>query len=356
MLETMTYKSTNGARTLKYLLVPYIKARIASDYFKPLICYLYTDWECNIDCHYCFQHDNKLPGMTLETAKSSIDWLKEAGCRVLALMGGEPTIRKDFLVEVIRYGAQNGFFVYLPTNGYLLDKAYIDAIGEAGVGTINLAVDCVAPRKGLPKALLAIEPQFRYMLEKRKKYGYIPFFNINICRTNIKDVKLLTEIAHQNFIGTDYHLDEPPQGFVNVDNFKHQDDGLYITPDKYDEVDELLDWLIEKQRQGWPMVNSITHLETFKNRMRGRVDLWGCRAGQSAALIRTDGTLAPCFDLMCHEEDWGTIGNPKFDEERLDVIKEKCGPHCSSTCFYNISHYYNPRWIPQWIWKNILVG
>jgi len=356
MLETMSYKSTNGARTLKYLLVPYLRAQVNPEYFKPLICYLYTDWQCNIDCHYCFQNDSNLPGMTLETAKSSIDWLKSLGCRVLALMGGEPTIRRDFLIEVIHYGAENGFFVYLPTNGYLLDKSFIDEIGKAGVGTINLAVDCVAPRKGLPKALLNIEPQFRYMLEKRRKYGYIPFFNINICRTNIRDVKLLTEIAHQNYIGTDYHLNEPPLGFVNIDNYKHQDDGLHITPDKYDEVDDLLDWLIEKQKQGWPMVNSVAHLEAFKDRMRGRIKPWGCRAGQSAALIRTDGSLAPCFDLMSYDEDWGSIWEPKFEGEKLDVIKEKCLPKCSSTCFYNISHYYNPRWIPQWIKKNMIVG
>jgi hypothetical protein len=34
------------------------------------------------------------------------------------------------------------------------------------------------------------------------QYQYLP--------TNIKDVKMLTEIAHQNRIGTDYHLNEPP--------------------------------------------------------------------------------------------------------------------------------------------------
>ena len=91
-----------------------------------------------------------------------------------------------------------------------MDRDFIDEVGRAGVAAINLAVDCVAPRKGLPKALLNIEPQFRYLVAQQKKYGYIVFLNINICRNNIKDAKLLTEIAHQNHIGTDYHLNEPP--------------------------------------------------------------------------------------------------------------------------------------------------
>ena len=46
---------------------------------------------------------------------------------------------------------------------------------------------------------------------------------------------------------------------------------MSIGPDQYDEVDGLLDWLIEKQKQGWPMVNSIEQLKAFKERMRGRM-------------------------------------------------------------------------------------
>lgn len=107
--------------------------------------------------------------MTLETAKSSIDWLKSVGCRVLGIMGGEPLMRKDFILDVISYASKNDFFVYLPTNGYLMDKEFIDEMGKAGVSMINLAVDCIKPRKGLPKALMQIEPQFRYLVEKQKK-------------------------------------------------------------------------------------------------------------------------------------------------------------------------------------------
>lgn len=294
--------------------------------------------------------------MDLETAKNAVDWLKSIGCRVVALMGGEPLLRKDFLLEVVRYGAENGFFMYLPTNGYLMDKSFIDDIGRAGVAAINLAVDCVAPHKGLPKALLAIEPQFRYLVERQKKYGYLLFFNINICRNNIKDVKLLTEIAHQNRIGTDYHLNEPPQNFVNMDHYRHHDDMLSITPDQYSELDELLDWLIDKQLQGYPMVNPIEHLSAFKERMRGNIKPWDCRAGHNGALIRPDGTLSPCFDMIFYDHDWGRIWDPKFDEEELRSLKKKCLPLCSSTCFYTMGHYYNLNFFPQWIRKHIRMG
>src|SRR5271157_2455769 len=101
-MNTIYYKSQNGLRAIRRWIIPYLKARIHPQAFRPLLCYLYTDWQCNIDCHYCFQYDNHQPGMSLETAKSAIDWLKSIGCRVLAIMGGEPLVRKDFILEVLR--------------------------------------------------------------------------------------------------------------------------------------------------------------------------------------------------------------------------------------------------------------
>ena len=350
---TLRYKGSNGLRAVRCWFFPYINTRLREHEFRPILCYLYTDWQCNIDCHYCFQYDNNRPGMDLETARNSVDWLHSLGCRVLALMGGEVLIRKDFILEVIEYAAAKGFLVYLPTNGYLMDNAFIDDAGKAGVAAINLAVDCVAPKKGLPKALLNVEEQFRYLVERQNQYKYILFFNINICRTNIKDVKMLTEIAHQNRIGSDYHLIEAPVSAANVDFYKHRDeDDLHITPDDYDDLTGLLDWLIEKQRQGWPMVNSIAHLESFKQKMRGEMQPWDCRAGHNGAFIRADGTLSPCFDQMSSERDWGRIGEPKFDPVKLSAMKEECVKECSSTCYYTMGHYYNPRWIAQWIRKH----
>lgn len=356
MLAELGYKWNNGTRAVRRWVVPYIYSRIYSSEFRPVLCYLYTEWKCNIDCHYCFQYDNDREGMSLETAKASLDWLKSVGCRVVPLMGGEPLLRKDFILDVIRYGNDSGFFMYLPTNGYLLDQSFIDEMGRAGTAAVNLAVDCVAPRKGLPKALLAIEPQFRYLVERQKKYGYLVFFNINICRTNIKDVRLLTEIAHQNHIGTDYHLNEPPHSFTDQEHYKHKDDGLFVTPDKFEEVDRLLDWLIEKQRKGWPMVNSIEHLESFKRRMRGDVGEWDCRAGMNGALIRPDGSLSPCFDMICHDQDWGRIWEPRFDHQALSALKEKCQSLCSSTCFHTMGHYYTLRSLSEWVRKHMRVG
>lgn len=357
ILATTRYKANNLIRAFQKWIIPYVGSLIYNDRLRPVLCYLFTEWKCNINCHYCFQFDNQsAANMSLEIAKSSIDWLKTLGCRGLPLMGGEPLLRPDFVLRVIEYATRQGFLVYLPTNGYLLTKDFIDDAGKAGLAAINLAVDCINPKPGLPKALMNIEPQFRYLVEKQKNYGYILFFNINITSKNLKEVKLLTEIAHDNEIGTDYHLNEPPQSMVSIDHYRHLENELWIQPDQFEEVDQLLDWIIHKQRRGYPMVNSPAHLEAFKKRLRGNTGMWGCRAGKNGILIRPDGSLSPCFDLITLNHDWGAIWNPRFDPQELARIKEQCMPKCSSTCFYTMAHYYNPRYVLKWVKKHGMVG
>jgi MoaA/NifB/PqqE/SkfB family radical SAM enzyme len=99
-MNTLHYKTTNGVRAIRRWVIPYLQSRIRASEFRPVLCYLYTEWNCNIDCHYCFQYDSHGAGIDLETARSAIDWLKSIGCRVVPLMGGEPLLRPDLVVTL----------------------------------------------------------------------------------------------------------------------------------------------------------------------------------------------------------------------------------------------------------------
>jgi len=356
--KTKLYYFNNFCRAYRSWFVPYIKGKVKSGSFKPVLAYLYTDLDCNLNCRYCYSQGRHIPGMSMETAIKAVNWLESIGCRVLAYMGGEPLVRKDFIIELTRYAAKKGFFVYLPTNGFLVDEAFVDAIGKAGVATINLAVDVVEPKPGLPKALNSIRDQFEYLIAKEKEYGYILFLNINITRKNLEDVKILTEIAYKRGIATDYHINEPPP--IRYEDFKHHDDGWWITPDEYEKVDELVDWLIEKNRLGYPMVNSIEHLMAIKDFIRGKLKPWNCRAGELTMVIRLDGTFAPCFEMYGSSENWGSLDEgPKFDPERLKKLKSTCNTHCLSTCNFQAYHYsksfiYSLQWVVKHAYSDIL--
>ncbi|MDT8068573.1 MAG: radical SAM protein, partial [Terriglobia bacterium] len=137
-------------------LFPYIRSRVTAGDFHPLIAYLFTEFKCNLDCHYCWAFDNRVKGMTEDTAKRSIDWLHGTGCRVLAYMGGEPLLRPDFIHRITYYAAKKDFWIYLPTNARLLRTDVIDKLADAGMSTFNIAVDAFDVKEGLPKALVPI--------------------------------------------------------------------------------------------------------------------------------------------------------------------------------------------------------
>lgn len=329
---------------------PYLKSRLLPGDFHPIIAYLFTEWKCNLDCHYCWAFDNHVKGMTEEVAKRSIDWLHSTTCRVLALMGGEPLLRPQFVHKVIYYAAKKGFWVYLPTNGRLLRPEVTDRLADAGVAIVNFAVDAVDVKPGLPKALNAARKQFDYLIKKQYRYGYSVFFNMNICRNNPEDIQRLTEIAHEVGIATDYHINESPM--LEQPQFKHVDENsTFITKEDWPKVDALIDWLIEKNKSGYKMVNSVKRLQDMKAFMRGKVEPWNCRAGQNNVIIRVDGSLGPCFPMYSATYDWGTIENPKFEVKQLDAMKTQCQTQCFSTLNHNLGYCYDDARAIKWVFK-----
>lgn len=335
--------------------VPYLKSRVLPGDFHPIVGYLFTEWKCNLDCHYCWAFNNEVKGMTEEVARASIDWLHSTTCRVLALMGGEPLLRPGFVHKVVDYAARKGFFIYLPTNGRLMPPKVIDRLADAGVNTFNVALDAVDVKPGLPKALAPIRAYFDYLVKKQYRYGYTVFFNINICRNNLDDVRELTEIARAHGISTDYHINETP--LIEQEHFTHLDDNpTYIRPEDHERVDEVIDWLIDKQRSGYSMANSTERLAQMKQFMRGHMEPWNCRAGQNTLIIRVDGTLAPCFPMYSATHDWGTVGEPRFDTAQLDEMKQSCMTHCFSTLNHIVGFCYNDGRVIRWLMKQAAHG
>jgi MoaA/NifB/PqqE/SkfB family radical SAM enzyme len=342
------WKAEHIYRTMKGWMFPYFKSRLLPGEFHPIIAYLFNEWKCNLDCHYCWAFDNSVKGMTEDIAKRSIDWLHDTGCRVLALMGGEPLLRPDFAHKIVYYAAKKDFWVYLPTNGRLLRPAVIDRLADAGLGTVNLAVDAWDIKPGLPKAIVPIRSYFDYLVRKQYKYGFSVFLNINICRNNLDDVEQLTELARDHGIATDYHVCESPM--TEQPHFKHlEGNETFIREQDMPMVCELIDRLVARQRAGYKMVNSVERLLQMKDFIHGELNDWNCRAGHNSLIVRVDGTLAPCFPMYSASYDWGTIGDHKFETRQLREMKKSCQRDCFSTLNHILAFCYNDGRVLRWL-------
>jgi radical SAM protein with 4Fe4S-binding SPASM domain len=114
--------------------------------------------------------------------------------------------------------------------------------------------------------------------------------------------------------------------------------------------------VIDKHKDGYKMPNPVFHLRMMKKLMRGKVDAWPCRAGENSCIIRTDGTLAPCFPMYSSTYDWGVVADHKFEKSQLDEMKKECSQHCLSTCNYILSYCYDQTRVMKWLAKQALRG
>ncbi|MGA8308182.1 MAG: radical SAM protein [Candidatus Acidiferrales bacterium] len=360
-------------RIMRGWLFPYIRSRVLPGDFHPITAYLFVEYKCNLDCWYCWAYDNKVRGMTEDVARRSIDWLYDHGCRVLALMGGEPLLRPDFAHKVVYYAAKKGFWIYVGTNGRLLRPDVADRLGDAGVGIFNFALDAWDEKPSLPKAVVPSRKHIEYLMKKQYVYGYMIFFNINICGNNTQDVRQITEYARENHIATDYHINETPM-LEQDEHFKHlSDNPTYIRPEDWPEIDSLVDWIIEKNKAGYQMVNSVQRngdgtgtngdiakriagMPGFVQDDNGELHFaeWNCRAGQNNVIIRTDGTVAPCFPMYASTFDWGNIDDHKFEANQLAGMKKTCQEHCFSTLNHNLAYCYNDARVIKFVWTNLV--
>jgi MoaA/NifB/PqqE/SkfB family radical SAM enzyme len=383
-------------RSMRGWLFPYIRSRVLPGDFHPITAYLFVEYKCNLDCWYCWSYNNQVKGMTEDVARRSIDFLYDNGCRVLALMGGEPLLRPDFVHKVVYYAAKKGFWVYIATNGRLLRPEVADRLGDAGVAIFNFAVDAWDEKPSLPKAVVPVQKYIEYIMKKQYVYGYMVFFNINICRNNTEDVRKITEYGRAHRIATDYHINETPM-LEQDEHFKHLNDNpTYIRPEDWPKIDSLVDWIIEKNKAGYQMVNSVQRLQEIKAfiRMASGADLkrlgwngdgsglsedlsdrlaqtpgivqddngelhfaeWNCRAGQNNVIIRTDGTVAPCFPMYGASYDWGNIDKHKFSDGQLESMKKTCQQHCFSTLNHNLAYCYNDSRVIKFVWKQLITN
>ncbi len=184
---------------------------------------------------------------------------------------------------------------------------------------MTLPVDGVDEKPGLPKALNPIRPCFDDRLKKQRRHESTVVLNINITRINREDVKMLTEIGRDHNVMTDDHINEAPM--IEQDHVQPlADNRTYLRPEDSPRVDDLVDDLIDKSRQGYTRVNPKNHLAAMKDLLRGQMTPSPCRAGQNSLIVWTDRTLAPDSPVYSVTHDWGIIEDVRGGAARRDEV------------------------------------
>lgn len=78
---------------------------------------------CNLNCSFCIHNKRKVRDMSFDEYKIIVDKIKEHTKEIYLHVLGEPLIHKN-INEFIDYANDNGLFVNVTTNGYLINNIY----------------------------------------------------------------------------------------------------------------------------------------------------------------------------------------------------------------------------------------
>jgi len=125
-------------------------------------------YRCNLDCIHCYCKGSEDKGKELTTGewKEILDEIHQEGCVWLALTGGEPLIREDFL-EIYAYAKEKGFIITIFTNGCLLTEEIINYLKKSPPYCIEITLNGIT--KNTYEAITQIPGSFSKAIEVIQK-------------------------------------------------------------------------------------------------------------------------------------------------------------------------------------------
>ncbi len=102
---------------------------------------------CNLRCLHCHVSAREaMPDeLSVQEAMRAIDELANLGTEALIFSGGEPLLRKNFVLTLAEYCDDLGIITAVLSNGLLLDHKVALELKEAGIKAVGIPIDSVRP-------------------------------------------------------------------------------------------------------------------------------------------------------------------------------------------------------------------
>ena len=105
--------------------------------------------KCSYRCHHCYEHsnlneDNKV---SLSTLKKVIRQLQETGTSIITFSGGEPMLRYDGILEILKSADTSKSDFHIHTTGFGMTPAKADALKKAGLQAAGIGLDDVSTER-----------------------------------------------------------------------------------------------------------------------------------------------------------------------------------------------------------------
>ncbi len=271
-------------------------------------------WEftlkCNLNCLHCGSTagEGRREELNEEEALNLCEDLKKAGCLSVALMGGEPFLRKDFW-QVAKRIRELGMELSVITNGTVFTESTFSSLKELSPRAVSVSLDAASPeihdkirgRKGAFK-------KTTLFMEKALEKGLPLSVITTLHKLNIKELPALRDMLKGRKIAWQIQTAGAEGGRFSKE--------LLLEEDEFYSVG----MFIESSRRNYsakelPVIGA--HDIGYNSALLRNTSLFkkwpGCQAGISVLGIRSNGDILGCL----------AINDDRFVEGNARKIKIK---------------------------------
>lgn len=292
----------------------------------PALVYWDITAECNLRCVHCYNFDERTREKELSTeeVKRTLEEMSAFGVGRISFSGGEPLMRKDFLVIASHAGSLGFSYVGVSTNGTLIDR---DIARELKAAKLHVQVSIDGDVAEIHDTIRGVKGAFDGAIRAirlLKEEGIDP----SVCTTAMKlnvdriphIIKLMEDLNVKNY---------RVQGVMPMGRGRTNEEKIMLIPSR---MKNLVKYLESKN------IKISSYGFTLKSPLEQPVDFsmsGACSAGSSRCSITAEGNVVPCTffggmngeNLRDHTFPWiwqnSTLLN-YFRTIRLNEIKGPC--------------------------------
>ena len=295
---------------------------------------LIITFKCNFKCQACsiWKKNNFNELLEEQWLKISADLKKTFKKETyIEINGGEPLLRKDLALRLIKNLKEYFLQVALNSNGSLIDEKTVQELEEAGLDLIKISFYSL--NKEINNSLRGDERAYDQALQAIKLLSQSKIkveVGVLVTAKNIKELPILIKYldALNNVKVSLQSLDES----VEAEGSKNKTRSSLLTdlwPEESD-VKKFFGWVLENQTNIKNSLDNIKVIEKYylnpKNVLKYR-----CFAGQRNCVIYPDGAVTFCFrgetiGRLPEKEISEILSAREAIQERIDI------KHCQKYC------------------------
>jgi MoaA/NifB/PqqE/SkfB family radical SAM enzyme len=283
---------------------------------------------CNLACPYCSVTHHATREMSFAEWIPVVERLSGWGVAHFNLLGGEPLVRQDLVVDLTQYISSVGGGVTLTTNGILLREDMIDSLAQAGLFMLIVSGDTLNGSE--PKGNFERSTE---LLSYARSRGIVPVLHSVITSSNVKSVYQLARLTVSKDILFSCSVYQAVGGSQSCPN-----------PDLVPEVDSVVQAFrqIAKLKRETGMVRTtFAYMENYE---RYHAGTWHCDINDTKWLaVQSDGRLMICAEWELDQSVLKTDWVPSNAWKTAKSSKVQDCPGCYYECYYSQQEVFGPR-------------